>query len=83
MSSGGREEDAASVLEGEVESFLEQHWGRVDEQDRRQIVRNRYLPSREIVTGARPLEVFQPRVRDKLADGTDRVRFSSSIIPRA
>lgn len=70
-----------AALENEVEAFLEQHAGRVDDQGRRQVVRNGHLPSREIVTGAGPLEVAQPRVRDKSADVTDRVRFSSSILP--
>ena len=70
-----------AALENEVEVFLEQHGGRVDDQGRRQVVRNGHLPSREIVTGAGPLEVAQPRVRDKSADVTDRVRFSSSILP--
>lgn len=70
-----------AALENEVEAFLEQHAARVDDQGRRQVVRNGHLPSREIVTGAGPLEIAQPRVRDKSADVTDRVRFSSSILP--
>ena len=70
-----------AALESEVEAFLEQHAGRVDDQGRRHVVRNGHLPSREIVTGAGPLEVSQPRVRDKSADAADRVRFSSSILP--
>lgn len=70
-----------AALESEVQEFLEQHSSRVDEQGRRLVVRNGYLPSREIVTGAGPLEVSQPRVRDKCADATQRVRFSSSILP--
>lgn len=53
----------------------------VDERGRHQIVRNGYLPPREIVKGAGPLEVSQPRVRDTSADVTERVRFSSSIHP--
>lgn len=70
-----------AALESEVESFLEQHAGRVDDEGRRQVVRNGHLPPREIVTGAGPLEIAQPRVRDKSSDPADRVRFSSSILP--
>lgn len=70
-----------AALESEVQEFLEQHSTRVDEQGRRQVVRNGYLPPREIVTGAGPLEVSQPRVRDKSTDVVERVRFSSSILP--
>ncbi len=70
-----------AALESEVEQFLEQHSPRVDGQGRRQVVRNGHLPPREIVTGAGPLQIVQPRVRDKSPDVTERVRFSSSILP--
>lgn len=70
-----------AALESEVQEFLEQYSSRVDEQGHRQVVRNGHLPSREIVTGAGPLAIAQPRVRDKSADVTERVRFSSSILP--
>lgn len=70
-----------AALESEVQDFLDLHASRVDVQGRRQVVRNGYLPPREIVTGAGPLEVSQPRVRDKSADVTERVRFLSSILP--
>lgn len=70
-----------AALESEVHAFLEAHSSCVDEQGRRQVVRNGHLPPREIITGAGPLEVAQPRVRDKSADPASRVRFSSSILP--
>ena len=70
-----------AALENEAEAFLEQHGDRVDDRGRRQVVRNGHWPSREIVTGAGPLEVAPPRVRDKSPDAAGRVRFSSSILP--
>ena len=70
-----------AALENEVEAFVEQHGDRVDDRGRRQVVRNGHWPSREIVTGAGPLEVAPPRVRDKSPDAAGRVRFSSSILP--
>jgi putative transposase len=70
-----------AALESEVQEFLDLHSSRLDEQGRRQVVRNGHLPPREIVTGAGPLEIKQPRVRDKSADVAGRVRFSSSILP--
>jgi transposase-like protein len=70
-----------SALEEEIQSFLEEHARRVDDQGRRLVVRNGHLPAREIVTGAGPLEVRQPRVRDKSAESAERVRFSSAILP--
>jgi transposase-like protein len=45
------------------------------------VVRNGYLPAREILTGAGKLEVRQPRVRDNTAVEGERVRFSSAILP--
>ena len=70
-----------AALENEVETFLERHSNKVDDEGRRQVVRNGHLPARELVTGAGTLEVQQPRVRDKSPDAEDRVRFSSSILP--
>ncbi|MBA3314855.1 MAG: IS256 family transposase, partial [Planctomycetaceae bacterium] len=51
------------------------------EQGRRLIVRNGHLPAREILTGAGPLEVRQPRVRDRSPDSEQRVRFSPGVLP--
>jgi len=70
-----------AALENEVQLFLDEHASRVDEQGRRLVVRNGHLPDRQIMTGAGPLEIRQPRVRDKSPDADERVRFSSSILP--
>lgn len=70
-----------AALESEVQTFLEQHATKVDDQGRRLIVRNGALPAREILTGAGPLEISQPRVRDKSLEPSDRVCFRSSILP--
>lgn len=53
------------ALECEVDAFLSEYADRIDERGRKQVVRNGYLPARSIMTGAGPLEVQQPRVRDK------------------
>ncbi len=71
-----------TVLEAEVEEFIDRHRSIVDEQGRRQVVRNGYLPEREVLTGAGALHVNQPRARDKREKGTaDPVKFESSILP--
>lgn len=70
-----------AALESEVRTFLDQHATKVDAQRRRLVVRNGALPSREILTGAGPLEISQPRVRDKSLEPSERVRFRSSILP--
>lgn len=70
-----------AALESEVQTFLEQHAAKVDGQGRRLVVRNGALPAREILTGAGSLEISQPRVRDNSPEPSQRVRFSSSILP--
>lgn len=70
-----------AAIDCEVEQFLQAHEERRDESGKRRVVRNGYLPAREILTGAGKLEVRQPRVRDLTADQAERVRFSSAILP--
>ena len=69
-----------TALEAEVDQFVEAYASRLDDRGRRQVVRNGYLPERTVLTGAGPLEVAQPRARDK-GPAEQRVRFSSSILP--
>ncbi|MFM8285039.1 MAG: IS256 family transposase [Planctomycetaceae bacterium] len=69
------------ALESEVDTFLEEHAATLDERGCRRVVRNGYLPAREIATGAGILEVSQPRVRDKASNGDERIVFSSKILP--
>lgn len=70
-----------AALESEVQMFLTEHAHKVDDQGRRLVVRNGALPARQILTGAGPLDVTQPRVRDKSPEPSERVCFSSSILP--
>src|SRR5487761_2597026 len=56
----------AQAVEAEVAGFL---------------VRHGHLPEREIMTGIGPVAVRCPRVRDRAADGGERIRFSSAILP--
>ena len=69
------------ALECEVEAFLAEYVDRTDERGRKSVVRNGYLPTRTIMTGAGPLEVEQPRARDKSPRADERVVFSSAILP--
>jgi len=69
-----------AALEAEVDAFLELHQERRDEQGRRLVVRNGHLPARQLQTGAGPLTLQQPRVRDRGGD-EGKVRFSSTVLP--
>ena len=78
----GAQDMLARALECEVQEFLERHSKIVDGDERRQIVRNGYMPERKVVTGAGTLKVRQPRVRDRrnvIAD--EKIRFTSSVLP--
>ena len=79
----GARELLAQAVEAELAAFLEVHATLVDEQGRRRIVRNGHLPERLIQTGIGPVDVRQPRVRDRRAGkGDGAIRFTSAILPR-
>jgi putative transposase len=72
----------AQALEIEISSFLSQYVNLNDDQGRKRITRNGYLPEREIQTGIGQVPVKVPRIRDRQPENElDRIRFSSSILP--
>ena len=77
----GAQQMLQAAIDHEVAGFIGMHADRRDEQGRRHVVRNGSLPSRELLTGAGPLEVRQPRVRDNSPEKEDRVQFSPSVLP--
>ena len=58
----GAQQMLASAIENEVADYLEGHADQRDENGRRLVVRNGYLPAREIQTGIGQVAVRQPRV---------------------
>ena len=64
-----------------MQEFLQQHQDRRDADGHRLVVRNGHQAARTIVTGAGALEVRQPRVRDNSPAKSERVQFSSTILP--
>jgi transposase-like protein len=70
-----------AAINAEVEAFLARHADRVDDEGRRLVVRNGHLPARDVLTGAGPLKVQQPRVRDNSPDKDQRVLFSPGVLP--
>jgi putative transposase len=72
----------AEALQAEVCNFMALYADLKDVQGRQRVTRNGYLPERKIQTGIGPVTVKVPRVRDCEADQqTERIRFSSSILP--
>ena len=71
-----------AALEAEVDIFLNQYKEIHDQKGHQRVVRNGYLPEREIQTGIGQVSVKAPRVRDRQPDSQNgRIRFSSSILP--
>jgi putative transposase len=76
----GAQKMLADMIQAEVEDWLAERAHLRDEQGRRQVVRNGFLPEREITTGVGPVQVKQPRVRDRRA-ADEAEPFSSKILP--
>jgi putative transposase len=76
----GAQKMLADMIQAEVEDWLAKRAHVRDEQGRRQVVRNGYLPEREITTGVGPVQVKQPRVRDR-RPADEAEPFSSKILP--
>jgi putative transposase len=71
----------AQAVDAEVAALLSVHAEELTTDGRRRLVRHGYLHEREIMTGIGPVAVRCPRVRDRLGEGSERIRFSSAILP--
>ena len=71
----------AQAVETEVSGFLAAHANQRTADGRQRLVRHGHLPERAIMTGIGPVEVRVPRVRNRLGNAVDRIRFSSVILP--
>jgi len=71
------------ALENEVEEFVQKQSTLRDENGKKVVLKNGYMPQRDIVTGMGPLTIKQPRIDDRnLKDYSNATRFSSNILPR-
>jgi putative transposase len=70
----------AQAVEAEAAAWIRAHAHLKDEAGRQQVVRNGHLPERTIQTGIGPVEVQQPRVRDR-RPADQREAFTSAILP--
>jgi transposase-like protein len=70
------------ALEAEIEEFLSQYRDLKDHQNRQRVVRNGYLPERDVQTGIGHISVKVPRARDRNPDQeSGPLRFTSSLLP--
>lgn len=70
-----------AAIDAEVDSFIQDHQHRRNENGRRLVVKNGSRPVGESLTGAGAIPAQQGRVRDNAASPADRIRFSPSVLP--
>ena len=66
------------AIESEVVAYIQQFQDHRDAMNRRLVKRNGHLPARDLLTGIGPINIRQPRVRDK---GSEE-GFSSGILQK-
>ena len=71
----------AEALEVEVAGLIAEFQAERDDGSAR-LVRNGYLPERQVQTGIGGVGVRVPRVRDRAPDEEGPLRFESKIVPR-
>jgi transposase-like protein len=69
------------ALEAEIATFLKEHENVCDEDGKRQVTRNGYLPERTVQTGIGDIAVKAPRAADRRKTGESKIRFTSKILP--
>lgn len=67
------------AVEAELEQFLNE-CSDILSNGKKRVVRNGYLPEREVMTGIGKVSVQVPRVRDR-ANTENKIRFQSSLVP--
>ena len=76
----GAQRMLAQAIQEEVQEWLADRAHLIDENGRQQVVRNGYLPEREITSGVGQVKVKQPRVRDRRPEA-EAEPFTSKILP--
>jgi transposase-like protein len=73
------------AIDIEVTEWITARRHLTDDRDHRQVVRNGFLPQRSIMSGVGPIDVKQPRVRDRRPrngpPGEVAEKFTSKILP--
>jgi putative transposase len=76
----GAQRMLAQAIQEEVDEWIDGRAELRDASGRQQVVRNGYLPERTIATGVGPVDVRQPRVRDR-RPAEEAEKFTSKILP--
>ena len=74
----GARELIKKAVQTELAEFLSQYQDRTDAEGKTLVVRNGYLPEREIMTGIGPVDIKVPKTRDRGGQG---IHFRSELLP--
>ncbi len=74
----GARELISKAVQAELDVFLSQYEDLTDTEGRKSVVRNGYLPEREIMTGIGEVAIKVPRTRDRSGQG---IQFRSELLP--
>jgi hypothetical protein len=66
------------VIEAELETLLTTYVNERTAEGHRTVVRNGYLPARDILSSAGPISVQVPKIRDRLGR---KIKFNSQVVP--
>ena len=72
----------AQAIEAEAAALLDAYGHLRTDDGRQRLVRHGHGPERSILTGLGPVPIRRAKVRDRGAAGQDRIRFSSSLLPK-
>ncbi len=78
MLQAGAKELLTKAVQSELSEFLSQYQDVIDEQGRQCVVRNGYLPARQIMTGLGEVDIRVPKTRDRGGEGR---HFRSDLLP--
>ena len=70
-----------AAIEAEVAEFIDSRSHVRNAEGHRAVVRNGHLPARTLVSGVGPIQIRQPRVRDRRSAEDGGERFTSRILP--
>ena len=76
----GAQRMLSAAIDAEVSDWIDSHAHLKDGNGHRQVVRNGYLPERNITTGLGDMQVRQPRAHDRRSAG-EKEKFTSKILP--
>jgi transposase-like protein len=78
----GAQKMLSTAIQAEVDEYIVRYAEALDADGHRLVVRNGYLPERNLQTGLGSVSIRQPRIDDRRVDDAgERMKFTSKILP--